>query len=191
MTLRIEGTLTKWNDEKGYGFITPTQGGPEVFVHISAFPKFNGRPIIGEKVIFAVEVDNQGKKKAYQITLPNRTSPNAPKPNTNKRRGKTKSISLSYVAKVVLVLAISIYLYNQLNPNIKPNNLNPETFVSSRKDDLTNSNTFKCDGRIHCSQMTSCAEAEFFLKNCPNVKMDGNNDGEPCEQQWCTSPFAY
>ncbi len=44
---------------------------------------------------------------------------------------------------------------------------------------------FKCDGRTHCSQMNSCAEAEFFLKNCPNTQMDGNGDGEPCEQQWC------
>jgi hypothetical protein len=44
---------------------------------------------------------------------------------------------------------------------------------------------FKCDGRIYCSQMTSCAEATFFLKNCPGTKMDGNNDGIPCEKQWC------
>ena len=44
---------------------------------------------------------------------------------------------------------------------------------------------FSCDGRTHCSQMTSCAEAEYFLQNCPGVKMDGNNDGEPCEGQWC------
>lgn len=46
--------------------------------------------------------------------------------------------------------------------------------------------SFKCDGRTHCSQMTSCAEATFFLKHCPGVKMDGNNDGVPCERQWCT-----
>jgi hypothetical protein len=45
--------------------------------------------------------------------------------------------------------------------------------------------TFQCDGRTHCSQMTSCAEAEYFLRNCPNTQMDGNNDGEPCERQWC------
>ena len=44
---------------------------------------------------------------------------------------------------------------------------------------------FSCDGRTHCSQMRSCAEAESFLQNCPNTQMDGNNDGEPCEQQWC------
>jgi len=44
---------------------------------------------------------------------------------------------------------------------------------------------FKCDGRTYCSQMTSCEEATYFLRNCPGVKMDGNNDGVPCEQQWC------
>lgn len=45
--------------------------------------------------------------------------------------------------------------------------------------------TFSCDGRTHCSQMTSCDEATYFLRNCPGVKMDGDNDGVPCEQQWC------
>jgi len=40
---------------------------------------------------------------------------------------------------------------------------------------------YQCDGRQYCSQMNSRAEAEFFLKNCPNPKMDGDNDGIPCE----------
>jgi len=44
---------------------------------------------------------------------------------------------------------------------------------------------FRCDGRTYCSQMTSCTEASWFLKNCPGVKMDGNRDGVPCERQWC------
>lgn len=46
--------------------------------------------------------------------------------------------------------------------------------------------SFSCDGRTHCSQMTSCAEATYFTNYCPNTKMDGNHDGVPCEQQWCT-----
>jgi micrococcal nuclease len=44
---------------------------------------------------------------------------------------------------------------------------------------------FHCDGRLYCSQMRSCAEATYFLNHCPGVKMDGNGDGVPCEQQWC------
>lgn len=50
----------------------------------------------------------------------------------------------------------------------------------------TPSREFRCDGRTHCSHMTSCAEATFFLRNCPDTKMDGDHDGIPCEQQWCS-----
>jgi Excalibur calcium-binding domain len=46
---------------------------------------------------------------------------------------------------------------------------------------------YRCDGRTLCSQMTSCAEATYFLRNCPGTKMDGNHDGIPCEKQWCRS----
>jgi hypothetical protein len=44
---------------------------------------------------------------------------------------------------------------------------------------------FTCDGRTHCSQMTSCEEATYFINHCPGTEMDGNNDGVPCESQWC------
>ena len=58
--------------------------------------------------------------------------------------------------------------------------------ASSAAEPIPATEQFKCDGRTQCSQMTSCAEATYFLQHCPNTKMDGNNDGEPCEQQWCT-----
>ena len=45
--------------------------------------------------------------------------------------------------------------------------------------------SFKCDSRKYCSQMASCAEAKYFLSNCPGVKMDGDGDGIPCEEQLC------
>ncbi|WP_119718942.1 excalibur calcium-binding domain-containing protein [Cognatilysobacter tabacisoli] len=41
--------------------------------------------------------------------------------------------------------------------------------------------SFRCDGRTHCSQMRSRAEAEYFVRHCPDTKMDGDGDGEPCE----------
>lgn len=44
---------------------------------------------------------------------------------------------------------------------------------------------FQCDGRTRCSQMQSCEEATFFIRNCPNTEMDGDSDGVPCESQWC------
>ena len=50
---------------------------------------------------------------------------------------------------------------------------------------LAKQQTYQCDGRTYCSQMTSCEEATFFINNCPDTKMDGDNDGVPCESQWC------
>ncbi|MDH0214402.1 excalibur calcium-binding domain-containing protein [Stutzerimonas stutzeri] len=44
---------------------------------------------------------------------------------------------------------------------------------------------YSCDGRTHCSQMRSCEEATYFLRNCPGTTMDGDMDGVPCEQQHC------
>ena len=56
-----------------------------------------------------------------------------------------------------------------------------EKGYSSSKENNRGS-SFKCDGRVYCSQMTSRAEAEFFVGNCPNTKMDGDDDGIPCER---------
>jgi hypothetical protein len=58
--------------------------------------------------------------------------------------------------------------------------------VTDSKDESSSSNNnFTCDGREYCSQMTSCEEAKYFIKNCPNTKMDGDHNGIPCEKQWC------
>ena len=102
--MRLAGIPRSWNDDRGFGFIAPTHGGAEIFVHISSFPSDGSRPVAGESITYE-----------------------------------------------------------------------PRSSVAA----------FRCDGRTYCSQMTSCAEATWFLKNCPGVKMDGNHDGIPCEQQWC------
>jgi hypothetical protein len=57
--------------------------------------------------------------------------------------------------------------------------------VPAPKIQMKGAASFACDGRTFCSQMKSCEEATYFLQHCPNVKMDGNNDGIPCEKQWC------
>jgi hypothetical protein len=53
------------------------------------------------------------------------------------------------------------------------------------KDKEDGSEAFSCDGRTRCPQMKSCAEATYFIRNCPGTEMDGDGDGLPCESQWC------
>lgn len=49
---------------------------------------------------------------------------------------------------------------------------------------------FRCDRRTHCAQMTSCAEAKFFQKNCRDADLEVDASGLPCPRRWCTSPNA-
>lgn len=49
----------------------------------------------------------------------------------------------------------------------------------------THSSLFQCDGRTQCGEMSSCEEAKFFLKHCPNTQMDGDLNGIPCEKNVC------
>lgn len=73
--MRFEGTLRSWNDERGFGFIQPAQGGDEVFVHIKAFPPGSGRPVVGQPLQFEVEIGPQGKKRARAVQFPVRAAP--------------------------------------------------------------------------------------------------------------------
>lgn len=40
---------------------------------------------------------------------------------------------------------------------------------------------FTCSGKTLCSQMNSCDEATYYLKNCNIKSLDSNNDGIPCD----------
>jgi len=65
--MRFDGKLKSWNDERGFGFIEPIQGGQEIFVHIKSFPPGTGRPGVGLPLSFEVELGPQGKKRAKAV----------------------------------------------------------------------------------------------------------------------------
>jgi cold shock protein len=61
-TVSQRGTVKFFNTEKGFGFITPDNGGPDVFVHISAVQASGlGTLNEGQQVAFDVEPDKKGK----------------------------------------------------------------------------------------------------------------------------------
>lgn len=65
------GTVKWFNTQKGYGFIQPSQGGPDVFVHISAVQRSGLRELReGEKVNFELLTDRRtGKTAAGNLSL--------------------------------------------------------------------------------------------------------------------------
>ena len=84
---------------------------------------------------------------------------------------------------LLLVVVAGVIFYSDMNQQaVQPLPVPPapEPKVEIQADRVF----FSCDGRQYCSQMTSYEEAKFFLDHCPDTKMDGDNDGIPCERQF-------
>jgi CspA family cold shock protein len=65
------GTVKWFNDQKGYGFIAPDDGGKDVFVHISALEQAGMRGLAeGQKIQFDLKADSRtGKGSAVALKL--------------------------------------------------------------------------------------------------------------------------
>jgi CspA family cold shock protein len=63
------GTVKWYNSTKGYGFVEPSDGGKDVFVHVSAVEAAGLRGLNeGQKISYEVEVDRRsGKESAGQL----------------------------------------------------------------------------------------------------------------------------
>ena len=177
--MRTHRTLIKRDDERGLRFIAPASGGDVLFVHISAFPRDSRRPHVGEIISFEIEAGNDGKKGAVRILCPGSNT------TSHQARHRESSASMRNLLSPFLGLlalgAIGVYGYTRFT---SPHSTVKAEYLTEPVATAPIQN-FRCDGRTHCSQMTSCAEAVYFLQHCPNTQMDGNHDGEPCEQQWC------
>ena len=59
------GTVKFYNEQKGYGFIQPDNGGKDVFVHATALERAGMRNLIeGQKVAFDTAEDRRSGKIA-------------------------------------------------------------------------------------------------------------------------------
>lgn len=179
--MRTHGTLVKWNDERGFGFIAPAQTQDELFVHVSAFPR-GERPRVGELVSYEVEHNAQGKLRAIRVQRPGGTLQGQARTDS---RIQSRSGNAGPLLAVAAVAAIGVFAYLHFVSRSDTSVQSDEADAVALAESATTETEFACGGRTRCTQMTSCEDATWVLRNCPNVQMDGDHDGIPCEQQWC------
>lgn len=199
--MRFTGKLKTWDESRGLGLISPIDGGQDIPVHVSELPP-DGRADMDQLLSFEVAIDAEGTKKAVHL-----------QPVSVHRYGlaSTAAATSRRSRWVLALLALALaggaagFGYRQYQRSAvhavqvgTPQPATPDPLFSAvpagaappgtapaKRSAPVPAQAFRCDGRTRCPQMRSCAEATFFLQNCPGVTMDGNNDGVPCEQQWC------
>ena len=64
------GTVKWFNSQKGFGFIQPSEGGNDVFVHVSALERAGISNLAeGQKVSYEIVADTRGKSSAGRLEL--------------------------------------------------------------------------------------------------------------------------
>lgn len=65
--MRFKGKITEWNDDRGFGFINPAEGGERVFCHINAFQDRSRRPSLHVTVTYEHGRDERGRLQARLV----------------------------------------------------------------------------------------------------------------------------
>jgi cold shock CspA family protein len=94
-----QGRITDWNDDRGFGFITPNGGGGRVFVHISAFGSRQRRPVGNEIVTYELVKDARKGNRAANVRY-RETHPSSSHSNWNR-----------FLRPVISVIVIAILAY--------------------------------------------------------------------------------
>jgi len=185
--MRSEGSLSEWNEERGFGFIAPREGGPEIFVHRSAFPKGGPKPMVGERIWYELGSDRRGRRRAVNLSRPGDAAPQSVH-GLGHRTGEPVGGGLGSVVALLLAAAAIYVAFGAFRQQAGPSLA--VSLLPAASDASPATGEFNCDGRTRCAQMRSCEEARFFLHNCPGMSADGEAAGESCEQQWCAQSPA-
>jgi uncharacterized membrane protein YsdA (DUF1294 family)/cold shock CspA family protein len=65
--MRYVGRITEWNDDRGFGFVTPNGGGDRAFVHIKSFERASSRPAAGMLISYELLKDDKGRFNAKGV----------------------------------------------------------------------------------------------------------------------------
>ncbi|MBU2978819.1 cold shock and DUF1294 domain-containing protein [Alteromonas sp. C1M14] len=100
--MRTKGKLISWNEEKGFGFITPMAGGKQIFIHINGFSNRNRCPVVGEIVTYTQSSDKQGRPCAVKATV-------AGEKSSKKTKRNTSNVSMVVAVCFLIIVVLCVF----------------------------------------------------------------------------------
>lgn len=183
------GRLERWDDDKGFGFIHSDNNPKGIFVHISAFKRnISRRPLVGDIIFYELHTDYDGKSKAVNariegvsvVTHSSRNSRNDTRRYQNNKHDLSATLVTAILVFLLLIGLVVTNKYQTIHESSLSASVVTEDNSSSSLVERVQTQ-YSCQGKTYCSQMSSCAEAQFYQSNCSGTQMDGDGDGVPCE----------
>ncbi|HKO62273.1 MAG TPA: DUF1294 domain-containing protein [Pyrinomonadaceae bacterium] len=100
--MRLWGRISKWDDERGFGFIASHKGG--VFFHISSLQRRDRRPSVNQAVSYVLALDSQGRRCANDVCFVGASD--APVPRQIPRAGIVGPIAFA-LSFLILLAALA------------------------------------------------------------------------------------
>jgi cold shock CspA family protein len=101
-----KGQLKTWKDDRGFGFIQPSDGGKEVFLHISALKGAGRRPKVGDMILYELTTEADGKVRASNALIEGVV----PQPLPKRQKAKKQSLFQTLIGiAVTAVIAIFVF----------------------------------------------------------------------------------
>lgn len=101
-----KGQLVKWNDDRGFGFIKPSESDKEIFVHISAIKTTGRRPKVGDTIFYNLTTEADGKIRASDALIQGVISRDSTLQKTKTASGKQKNEQYGLGAVIVTVCIV-------------------------------------------------------------------------------------
>lgn len=65
--MRHQGKITRWKDDKGFGFVATNGKNEKAFVHIKAFADHGRRPAAGDLISYELILEQNGRFRADKV----------------------------------------------------------------------------------------------------------------------------
>jgi uncharacterized membrane protein YsdA (DUF1294 family)/cold shock CspA family protein len=108
--MRYKGRIKTWKADKAFGFITPNDGGKDVFVHATSLVHGKRRPVGNETVTYEVTTDSKGRRRSSAVLFVGESMPRPAAAHSAGVRLMLAGLFLAMAAVLALLGKIPILL---------------------------------------------------------------------------------